>query len=80
MSIIVIFKKFLRNFKFSEIFDKNLSYLYRAQNIYATVATATAAFHYAQKAPCKGERHQTAKAVWYSELYLFAKKVAKNKV
>ena len=48
MSIIVIFKKFLRNFKFSEILDKNLSYLYRAQNIYTAVAPATAAFHYAR--------------------------------
>lgn len=49
MSIIVIFKKFLRNFKFSEILDKNLSYLYRAQNIYTAVAPATAAFLFAKK-------------------------------
>ena len=24
-----------------------------------------------EKAPCKGERHQTAKRLWYSELYHF---------
>ena len=26
------------------------------------------------KRPCKGERHQTALRLWYSELYLFEKK------
>lgn len=31
------------------------------------------------KVPCKGERHQTAKRLWYSELYLFEKKVVKTK-
>ena len=26
-----------------------------------------------EKPPCKGERHQTAKRLWYSELYLSAR-------
>lgn len=74
MSIIVIYKNFLRIFQFREIFLKIFSYLYRARNIYAAIVLATATFYYARKAPCKGERHQTANAVWYSELYLFCKK------
>ena len=27
-----------------------------------------------EKAPCKGERHQTAKRLWYNELYLSARR------
>ena len=37
-------------------------------------------FHFlGLNAPCKGERHQTALRLWYSELYLFQKKVTKIK-